>query len=157
METLPSGSTSTSPIRPRSVAILVGIQALQGLILLGLGVYRVFLPPGWADLSRQELQFLPLVLFDNLSSGILMVLFGSACLIIAYELLRLRSWAWMADMILQGVGLLAALVAYIQHRPNYIGMFVGIVIVFYLNTQEIQAVFRQKLPAQAPNLAEDHS
>jgi hypothetical protein len=36
-------------------------------------------------------------------------------------------------------------------------LFVGMVIVLYLNSQEIQAVFRQRLSAKKPNLTEGHT
>jgi hypothetical protein len=62
--------------------------------------------------------------------------------VIAFALLRLKSWAWMAAMELQGLGLIAALYAYLRGNPNYVGMLISIILVFYLNQQEIRAAFR---------------
>ena len=65
-------------------------------------------------------------------------------LILAIALWMLKSWAWIASMALQGLSLFAALVGYLRHHPNYISMVLGILLVFYLNQQEIQAVFHRR-------------
>ena len=129
----------------RSIIILAGLHLLQSLVLLGTGVYLV-MTSGWIHHVRmgRAFQFLPLAVFEGMLSGLVMVVLAMFGFLIAYELLRLRKWAWLAAMSLQGLGLLAALYGYVIHRPNYVGMLMGIFLVFYLNQREIQAAYRGK-------------
>jgi len=131
-----------TPRRSRSVTILAALHFLQSLVLLGFGIYLVS-TTGWAQTeTTQASQFLPLALFQGMISGVVTLVLALLGVLIAFALLRLKSWAWMAAMELQGLGLIAALYAYLRGNPNYVGMLIGIILVFYLNQQEIRAVFR---------------
>ena len=133
--------------RSRSVTILAGLHFLQSLILLGFGIYFVS-TAGWAQTDvTQATRFLPLALFQGMISGVVTLVLALLGVIIAFALLRLKSWAWMAAMELQGLGLLAAIYAYLRGNPNYVGMLISIILVFYLNQQEIRAAFRGRRPA----------
>lgn len=128
--------------RSRSVTILAGLHFLQSLVLLGFGIYFVT-TAGWSQPEvTQATRFLPLALFQGMISGLVTLLLAFLGVVIALALLRLKSWAWMAAIELQGLGLMAALYAYIRGNPNYIGMLISIILVFYLNQQEIRAAFR---------------
>jgi hypothetical protein len=136
-----------SPGRPRSLAIVASLQILQSLILLGLGITLVY-TSGWTPVELERaMQYLPLALVGSMLSGVVLAALGIAGLASALALLRMYSWAWMVAMLLQGLGLAAALWGYLNHSPNYIGMFLGVMIVFYLNQNEIQTVFRERRPA----------
>lgn len=130
--------------RPRSVMILAIIQTLQGLGLLGAGLYQGRLA-GWDIRTRfGEWQYIPLPLFESLSNVFVLLVLGSAMILVSSALVRLASWAWLFSMTLQGLGLFIGLVNYLRNRPNYLGMALGIFLVFYLNLDEVQAAFRRK-------------
>lgn len=59
-------------------------------------------------------------------------------------LLWLKRWGWVLTMILTGVGLSLGIWNYFQGKPNYVGLVVYMVIVFYLNQREVQATFEFK-------------
>jgi len=125
--------------------ILFFLQVLQGLGLLAYSLYigRRF---GWG-FERGEIQILdiaPFEVFDVLSSGALYMGLAIITLMLAIALWMLKSWAWVASMALQGFSLFAALVGYLRQHPNYISMVLGILLVFYLNQQEIQAAFHHR-------------
>jgi hypothetical protein len=131
-----------TPRRSRSVTILAVLHFLQSLVLLGFGIYLVS-TTGWSQPeATQASRFLPLALFQGMISGVVTLVFALLGAVIAFALLRLKSWAWMAAMELQGLGLIAALYAYLRGNPNYVGMLISIILVFYLNQQEIRAAFR---------------
>jgi hypothetical protein len=120
------------------------LQLLQSLSLLGLGIYLIAASEGIPDRAVRATHLLPLAIFDNMISSAVMIVLGLLGGVTAFALLRLRSWAWMAAIILQGFGLLAALIGYIRQQPNYVGMVTSIILVLYLNQQEVQAAFREK-------------
>ncbi len=129
---------------PHSVVILALIQTLQGFGLLGAGLYQGRLA-GWNLWTRfGEWQYIPLPLFESFSNVLVLLVLGSAMILVSLALLRRASWAWLFSMTLQGLGLLIGLINYLRHRPNYLGMAVGIFLVFYLNLDEVQAALRNK-------------
>jgi hypothetical protein len=130
--------------RPRSVVILAVLQFLQSLGLLGYGISLVVENGRVFGMPTGALQYMPFAWFEGLSSGVVLICLALVTLFVAVALLRLKSWAWMAAITIQGLGLLAALFGYIRHRPNYIGMLLGIILVLYLNNQEIQETFRER-------------
>lgn len=146
MESSPHDSTPHTHSRPRSVAIAAWLQIMQSLSLLGLSLYLA-LDGDWLSVKGLPLaQFLPLALFDDMLSSLILVLLALLGILSAIALLQLRSWAWMVAISLQGLGLVAALVAYIRQQPNYIGMATGVILVFYLNQYEVQAAFQRQAP-----------
>ncbi len=129
------------PTLPRSVVIVAVIQIVQGAGLLSAGIYQA-IAHGWG--LQQHLgnwRFIPLPLFESLSSAIVLIGLGSLMILMSIALLKLVHWAWLFSMSLQGLGLLFGLISYMRHRPNYIGMALGILIVFYLNLDEVQNAF----------------
>lgn len=139
-----SEAAKRHPSLPRSVVILAVIQILQGISLVGAGLYQGRLT-GWNLWTRfGEWQYIPLPLFESLSNVLVLLVLGSAMILVSLALLRLASWAWLFSMTLQGLGLFIGLVNYLRQRPNYIGMAVGIFLVFYLNLDEVQAALRRR-------------
>jgi hypothetical protein len=124
------------------VSILVGVQFLQGLALFGYGVFLtiVYGWPGIASLPEGASRLLSI--YYELASGFGLLLFSLPIFLVAMALMRMKSWAWLAAMALQGLGLMVALLAYALGRPNYLAMLLGVLLVFYLNQQEVQAAFR---------------
>ncbi|HEX7975185.1 MAG TPA: hypothetical protein VF498_12310 [Anaerolineales bacterium] len=149
MNARPGQPASHRSFRPLRITLLGALLFLQSLTLLAFDVFllvdtsdRLSVGVAWAS------QYLPLAIFDNMLFTAVPLVLALLGIWVALALMRLKSWAWMAAMILQGLGLLAALVGYIQQRPNYIGMLFGIILVLYLNQQEVQAVFRENQGAK---------
>lgn len=136
--------------RPGSITLLAWLHFFQSLALLGFAVYLYQKAGGVQTPDDRALQFLPLALFEGMLSSAVLVVLALLGVYIAVALLRLKSWAWLAAMSLQGLGLMAALYAYSQGRPNYLGMAIGIFLVLFLNQKDVQAVFRGKREFQFP-------
>ena len=125
--------------RPWPVTALGLLLFVQSLLLGRLG---------WFFLSALGPQWLtPKVIRANLSAflkGGGFILFALLLLLVALSFLRLRRSAWVNAVLLQGLGLLAALGFYFYGRPifAYLMMIYGIGMVIYLNHVEVQAAFR---------------
>jgi len=132
----------SKPKRPRSVTILVLLQITQAIGLSIYGVYQLR-NYGWLLSGGGEslIRYIQLVLLEGMSSAFVSLFLAIIIVAISIALWFLRKWAWMVAMAIQGVGLLAAIILYFQGRPNYIGMALGVLLVFYLNQQEIQEAF----------------
>lgn len=130
--------------RPRSVVILALLQILQGGGLLSVGIYQA-MQHGWSFQEHiKGVDYIPLPLVESISSAIILIAIGGLMILVSLALIGLYRWAWLVSMSLQGLGLFLGIVNYMRHHPNYIGMVLGILIVFYLNLDEVQAAFQDK-------------
>lgn len=136
-------TVSVARTRSRSIVILAGLHLLQSLALLGFGIY-VVQTSGWEQqvTFAHAFKFMPFAMIDSMVSGVVTVCLALLGVIIALALLGMRSWAWLAAICLQGVGLASALYSFFRGRPNYFGMLIGILLVLYLNQREVRAAFR---------------
>lgn len=82
---------------------------------------------------------------ERATSGIVLISISLVMFIVAFSFIRQKSWAWLAAMTIQGLSLLVGLVEYIIDNPNYVALAFGVVLVFYLNQQEVRDVYNQKL------------
>ena len=55
-----------------------------------------------------------------------------------------KRWGWVLSMILTGLGLGFTIWSYFQGEPDYLPMFIDVVLVFYLNQRDVQQLFRQE-------------
>lgn len=119
--------------RPWPVKALTLLLVVQGVGLLVLGV-----------LSVDRTASLWEILMDDSFYATLPPL-GVLALVTATGFLRLRPWAWVMAMLVQGLSLFVALVFYFRYRPQDLviyGMMVyAIIMVLYLNYAEVPAVF----------------
>lgn len=130
-------------VRPKSVTILAVLQVIQSLGFLAFGTMQL-LNYDWPEVIYWDTpETLIPSLFDIITSGIGLIFVGVLMLIVTIDLLRLKGWAWILSMSVQGMGLVAALSSYLRGEPSYISMFLGVLLVFYLNQQEVQDAFRQ--------------
>ncbi len=127
--------------RPLSITIIGVLILCQGLVftavagvtlpLISAIMFR-WLPPGYVaelpNYTQRELLFV----------GAALVI-GVCCLVSGVGVLRLRSWAWLMAMIVQGINLSSELVNYLRGHPVYFNMLVSVIIVLYLNQRDIQA------------------
>jgi lysylphosphatidylglycerol synthetase-like protein (DUF2156 family) len=131
--------------RPRSVVILAVLQVIQSLGFLYYGITQV-INHQWSETQFEQTPAeIIAAVFDYFTSGIGLIVLAVLMLAVTIGLLRLWSLAWLASMMVQGLGLFAALLAYLRQEPNYLSMFLGILLVFYLNQQEVQDSFRNKV------------
>jgi hypothetical protein len=130
--------------RPRSVSILAWLHLVQSLVLLVIGAFIFQSSSGVTIRIITAIRLIPLAVFQSMISVLVMVILAVFGVFIAIALFRLKPWAWLAAMSLQGIGLVAALYGYITGRPNYVGMLLGIVLVLYLNQYEVRIAFREQ-------------
>jgi len=125
--------------------LAAGLQILQSLSLIGLGIYQL-IQYGWPppEQPAQPAGILQWLRIELATSSLGLIIFGGITLLISLALLRLKNWAWLTSMSIQGWMLLAALIAYARNHPNYLMMVLGVVVVLYLNQQDVQAAFRRK-------------
>lgn len=129
--------------RTRSLIVLCLLQVVQSLGILGFAVFQFSIPADSFLQNDTLLRFSPFAWFSGISSGWFYLLLAGLLLLVAAALFRLRAWAWRAAITLQGVGLLAALLGYVRGAPNYVGMVMGILLVVYLNLDEVQTAFKR--------------
>jgi len=130
--------------RPRSVTILAWLHLVQSLVLLVFGVFLVEASDGFTTRIITAIRLIPPAVFQSMLSVLVMVVLAIFGIFVAIALFRLKAWAWLAAMSLQGIGLVAALYGYITGRPNYVGMLIGIILVLYLNQYEVRIAFREQ-------------
>jgi ABC-type phosphate transport system permease subunit len=54
---------------------------------------------------------------------------------------RLRAWGWSLALIIAGVVLVLDLGWWYTGQPRYIGMFLNMIVVFYLNQRDVRTIF----------------
>ncbi|MFN2303122.1 MAG: hypothetical protein ACK2TV_05250 [Anaerolineales bacterium] len=130
--------------RPSVVVIATILQIIQGGILLVYGLYQLE-AYGWEFSATSDWwRYIPLPLFESLTSGLILVVLGIFMLIVAIAFWFMKSWAWLLAMSMQGVGLFVGLIDYLRHRPHYLGMLLGILIFIFLNHRDVQHVFHRE-------------
>ena len=65
-------------------------------------------------------------------------------LIVALGIWLLRRWAWVATMILIGVGMAICIMRYARGAPLYTAMALDVLTVFYLNQRDVQNLFTRR-------------
>jgi hypothetical protein len=130
--------------RPRSVSIIAWLHLVQSLVFLVFGAFLFEASSGLTIRIITAIRLIPLAVFQSMISVLVMVILAVFGVFVAIALFRLKAWAWLAAMSLQGIGLVAALYGYITGRPNYVGMLIGLILVLYLNQYEVRIAFREQ-------------
>lgn len=129
--------------RPLGVTILGVLTLLQGLTLIVLAVlalvFEITLLTGTIPLER--IHVFAVLTPGDILSAVGLAVFGVLGLVSGIGILRLRAWAWLMGMLLQGVTLATLLIGYFQGYPSYFNMLLGAIIVFYLNQRTIRQAF----------------
>lgn len=81
---------------------------------------------------------------DRVASAMVLISISLIMFLVAFSFLRQKSWAWLAAVTIQGLSLLVGLVEYLIDNPNYVALAFGVVMVFYLNQQEVRDIYNQK-------------
>jgi hypothetical protein len=145
---------STPPLRPvpvdikarrwtmRVIALLLGFQAAGLLCICMLYLRRM----DWRDGFQAAL-----TTAGALDSLLPVALLGTLAvfeLLTAGSMWRLRPQAWLRAMIVQGILLIYCLSSYVGHRRDgfvYLLMLSCIVIVLYLNTNDVRITYQTSL------------
>lgn len=130
--------------RPFGVIIVGILLLIEGLFLVALGLAVIFLQAIPSARVRRQLfafDFTRLTVADWLSAVLLAAL-GIFIVLSGVGVLRLRVWAWLVAMALQGWTLAIFLISYFTHgQSSYLSVILSVVIVFYLNSRTVRRTF----------------
>jgi hypothetical protein len=127
--------------RPFGVTIIAALLVLNGLLAAVRGTLLLY------DIYQREQGHIQVHEFPRLTENLslierLTLPFSIAGIIMAWGMLTLHPRAWFATMALQGLYLIAQLYDYFRGDPPYISLIITLAVVFYLNTRDVQLVFR---------------
>jgi hypothetical protein len=130
--------------RPSAVTLVAWLFFLHFVVLLLSG--SIFWPGGRIDLTEfrptREAGPAPVL-------GVVFISLGLLALVVSLGLFRLKWWAWLLAMTMEGLNLASALIAYGVGHPEYVTMVVGIVTVLALNQREVRQAFVPPEPSRA--------
>jgi uncharacterized membrane protein (DUF2068 family) len=129
-----------------------GLKAIIALLILQILV-SVILILGFFVNSQAMLESISSdpELFAQLPITIIMaVLLLVPRLLAAIGLWRLRRWGWVLNMVLISYAMAYDAVLYFRGTPHYFPMLVNVLMVFYLNQQDVQSLFEQTDAVEAP-------
>jgi hypothetical protein len=129
--------------RPSAVTLVAWLFFLHFVLLLLLSG-SIFWPGGQIDLAefRPTRQPGPAPVLEAAFISL-----GLLALVVSLGLFRLRRWAWLLAMTMEGLNLASALIAHRVGHPEYVTMGIGIVTVLALNQREVRQAF---LPPEPP-------
>ncbi|MFO7835420.1 MAG: hypothetical protein R6V83_02105 [Candidatus Thorarchaeota archaeon] len=108
--------------RPLGITVLAILQMIGALITLGLGVTIM----AFGSISP----------FYGIMGGIL-VIFGLISFYVGYGLWTMKSWAWKLAMIVNIINIVIGVIT-----QNWVGIIIPLIIVIYLNQEDIKQRFR---------------
>jgi len=126
------------------VTVVGWLFLLQGAVLAAIGVAG--LAAAWLVVSGEGLRGLdlPATAGEAAAQALLLLItlgLGPLSLIVALGLFRIRPWAWLMAMALQGVSLATELGSYLIGEADYLAMAMSVLIVLSLNQQEVRVAF----------------
>jgi hypothetical protein len=126
------------------VASLLLVQALF-VVVVGASMAALQLAALPIPEAASESLIGPLVsVAPGLGLAGLVIVAGGGLALASVGLLRLREWAWVLALALEGVGLADALYETYTGQPQYVGLAFGGLVVLVLNQREVrQAVDRR--------------
>lgn len=136
--------TKSTISQPRSITVLIVLLLAQATGTMGYGIFLGFYN-GWVIFKKARFyNFLPFAMADRVSSAIVLIALASVMFFVAFAFIMKKPWAWLAAVTIQGISLLVGLVEYLIDNPNYVALAFGVVMVFYLNQQEVRDIYNQK-------------
>ncbi|HEX2185166.1 MAG TPA: hypothetical protein VHN78_06650 [Chloroflexota bacterium] len=129
-------------LRPNAVTLVAWLFLLHFVLLLLSGT--IFWPGGQLHLTEFRPTDRP---GEDMQLQVVFVSLGMLALVVSVGLFRLKRWAWLLAMTMEGLNLASALLAYQVGRPEYLIMAVGVITVLALNQDEVRQAF---LPPEAP-------
>jgi hypothetical protein len=128
--------------RPSAVTLVAWLFLLQFVQLLIAG--SIFWPGGRLDLAefRPTREPGPALVLEAVFIGLALL-----ALVVSIGLFRLKRWAWLLAMTMEGLNLASALLAYRLGQPEYVTMAIAVLAVVALNQREVRQFF---LPPRLP-------
>jgi hypothetical protein len=130
--------------RPRAISFVATLLLLEALIVVVLGAAMATIALAGLPVSNEipDGAFGPLVgVLPGLGLAAVIVVAGGGLALASVGLLRLREWAWVLAMTLQGVALADALWETYAGRPQHLTLAVGSFVVLVLNQREVRQAF----------------
>jgi uncharacterized membrane protein (DUF2068 family) len=135
-----SDSQPATRKRPFGLYPIIGLLLLDALSVLA--DVRLFKP----GLPTQSLPS-----FENLLwTDALGLVVAAVIIFLVVGLWFLKRWAWVATMILVGIGLAFGIWAYFQGAPTYVSLLINTLAVFYLNQRDVQRAFERRGSVEGP-------
>ncbi|NHI87874.1 MAG: hypothetical protein EAX87_00040 [Candidatus Thorarchaeota archaeon] len=125
-----TGYTGSSSDRPLGVTIIVILEVLGALAYLFTGAMAILA-------GAMVGSIIPGLGAFAVAIGAIVLIFGILYLLLAWGLWTLKSWAWMAAVILNIIGLILGILQF-----NWIGVIISLIIVIYLQQGDIKSRFR---------------
>ncbi len=147
-QTAPVGTAKRIAVkRPFGVALVGVLLLVQGLFLVVLASAVIFLKTTLGGGLSGPLLAIDVtrLTVDDLLTAVVAGALGLFIALSGVGVLRLFPWAWLVAMALQGWTLALFLLDYFIRGPNrygnYPGVFLSVVIVFYLNSRTVRHTF----------------
>jgi hypothetical protein len=127
---------------PFGISVIIFMMILYSLLLA-----LIFVAFLGANYGEDAIQLLDM---KGAPIGILMLQYNFFPMFIIFELViifglwRLERWAWLLLMIQVGLSMLLDILGYFHNQPTYLTMLLNVIIVFYLNQQDVQRIFLGK-------------
>jgi len=125
-------SLMSSQVRPMGVTILAILEIVSGAIAIAIGIFFSAL---WGSMGMDMMMDFGGSAVMGLISGIIVAL-GAVSFLMAWGLLKGKSWAWTITLILTIISLIFDLPS-----MNIIGLIIDIVILYYLFRPHVKAYF----------------
>jgi len=123
-------SVSDQKVRPTGVTILAALEIISGISAIGAGALFGSMSDMMSDMMEIEFG----AYAGAISGG--MIVLGIASFVMAWGLLKGKSWAWTITLILTIISLISGLVSI-----NVIGIIINGIILYYLYRPHVKAYF----------------
>jgi hypothetical protein len=130
--------------RPRAVSFVATLLLVEALVVVLAGATMATIELAGLPIPDEaaERAFFPYVeTLPGLGLAVVIIVAGGGLAMASVGLLRLREWAWVLAMSMQGVGLADALYETYQGQPQYITLAMGSFVVLVLNQREVRHAF----------------
>lgn len=121
-----TGYSAPSGDRPLGVTILAVLEIIVAILYLFSGISFILLGA-----------VIPYLVGLGIIFGGVFIVFGILYFILGWGLWSLKSWAWMAALILNIIGLILAIIG-----SDWISVIINLIIILYLQQGEIKSRFR---------------
>jgi hypothetical protein len=130
--------------RPRAISFVASLLLVEALIVVLIGAAMATMSLAGLPLPDElpDGAFGPLIdVLPGLGLAVVIVMAGGGLALASIGLLRLREWAWVLAMALQGIGLADALWETYTGQPQHLTLAVGSFVVLVLNQREVRHAF----------------
>lgn len=133
----PSPQPTGRSRRPFGLKALIVLLVLQALLSILVVMSLLLVEP----LLQSQGNLLSELLDAQVSNVIVYTILAVLRLLVAIGLWRLQRWAWLWMMVQLAVSMAMDIQTYYTGQPIYFSMLLNVILVFYLNQHEVQALF----------------